>query len=195
MENTQREPDFRILIRRLTAFALRLFAEHGLAGAGAVLPGLGVSAEDLAGKVLVEYCEGRIKHHSSKGSLITLLCTAIRNDFLDAIDRAPHKRERVPDTRADDGDEDSKERDLNEYSNPCEREPFVVLDEKTYQDYVLKSLEDEPELKEVCEAVFFLDAEKPSDIAEALGIPISEVHNRRKRLRRRLIEYRLVRLS
>jgi DNA-directed RNA polymerase specialized sigma24 family protein len=195
LENTQRDPDFRSLIRRLTAFALRLFAEHGLRGAGAVLPGLGVSAEDLAGKVLVEYCEGRIKHHASKGLLITLLCTAIRNDFYDALDRAPHKRERVPDPHADDGNENSKLKDLNEYADPCELEPFVAVDEQSYQEYVLRCLEDEPELKEVCEAVFFLDAEKPSDIANALGISVSEVHNRRKKLRRRLIEYHLVRLS
>ena len=60
---------------------------------------------------------------------------------------------------------------------------------------MLKCLEEEPELKEVCEAVFLLDAEKPSDIADALGISVNEVHNRRKKLRRRLVEYHLVRLS
>jgi DNA-directed RNA polymerase specialized sigma24 family protein len=195
LENTQRDPDFRKLIRRLKAFALRLFAEHGLPGAGAVIPGLGVSAEDLAGKVLVEYCEGRIKHHASKGTLITLLCTAVRNDFYDALDRAPHKREQVPDPLARKSNEDSIKKDLDEYVNLGEQEPFIALDEKSYQRRVLRSLEDEPELKEICEAVFFLDAEKPSDIADALGIAVSEVHNRRKKLRRRLVEYHLVRLS
>lgn len=195
MENTQREPDFRKLIRRLTAFALRLFAEQGLPGAGAVLPGLGVSAEDLACKVLIEYCAGRIKHHASKGSLITLLCTAVRNDFYDALDRASHKREHVPDPPAGESGAGSGERGLDEYTDPGVRESFVALDEQSYQKRVLTSLEDEPELREVCEAVFFLDVEKPSEIGDALGIAVSEVHNRRKRLRRRLLEYHLVKLS
>ena len=193
MENTQREPDFKSLIRRLTAFALRLFAEHGMPGAGAVLPGLGISAEDLAGKVLIEYCQGRIKHHASKGALITLLCTAVRNDFYDALDRAPHKREQVPDHANE--DDENPNADLDAYADPSLCDPVVALDAGEYQAYVLKCLEDEPELREVCEAVFFLDVEKPGDIAHALGISVAEVHNRRKKLQRRLIEYRLVRLS
>jgi DNA-directed RNA polymerase specialized sigma24 family protein len=187
---------FRSLNRRLTAFALRLFAEHGMRGADAVISGTGISAEDLAGKILVEYCEGKIKHHPSRGSLITLLCTGIRNDFYDALSKASHDRETVPDEG--DGKSDSDpvgEKALAAYPDPNATNPAFWLDEQKYQERVLCYFDDEPELREVCEAVFYLGLRQPAEIADCLSISVNEFHNRKKKLRLRLIKYGIVRLD
>jgi predicted nucleotidyltransferase len=50
----------------------------------------------------------------------------------------------------------------------------------------------EPQLGDLVRAVLDLDLAKPQEIAAALGISTEEVHNRKKRLRRRLVEYGLV---
>lgn len=193
MENAQKI-DFKSLNRRLTAFAVRLFAEHGISGD--VIPGTGISAEDLAAKILLEYCEGTIKHHSSRGDLITLLCTAIRNDFYDALRKASHQKERVPDTTASTNDYDQPgEKALETYTDPNPADPVVGLDERRYEEHVLKLFDDEPELRDVCEVIFYLEVYKPSDIAEQLGISVSEFHNRRKRLRTRLIKYGIIKVN
>jgi len=184
------------LNRRLTAFALRLFAEHGLAGLGTVIPGTGVSAEDLVGKILVEYCEGKTVHHPSRGTLVTLLCTGIRNDFYDALSKASHDREMVPDERDNSGEDDhSTAKSLTGYPDPKVMDPVVELDEERYRERVLKYFADDPELRDVCEAVLCLDLYKPADIANCLGISVNEFHNRKKRLRLRLIKYGIVRLD
>jgi len=187
---------FRSLNRRLTAFAVRLFAEHGMSGADVVISGTGISAEDLAGKILVEYCEGKIKHHPSRGSLITLLCTGIRNDFYDALSKASHDRETVPDEG--DGkidDEPTGDKALAAYPDPNTTDPAFGLDEQKYQEHVLSYFADEPELREVCEAVLCLGLYRPSEIAECLSISVNEFHNRKKKLRLRLVKYGIVRLG
>lgn len=45
---------------------------------------------------------------------------------------------------------------------------------------------DDPELQEVILAIMDIDNPKPSDVAEKLGIPVEDVYNRKKRLKRRL---------
>jgi DNA-directed RNA polymerase specialized sigma24 family protein len=190
------QQDFRGLIRKLTAFTLRLFAEHGMSGPDAVVPGTGISAEDLVGKIVGEYCEGKITHHPSRGSLETLLCTGIRNDFYDALDKASHKRELVPDEREENGDDDQAgDKSLAAYPDPNVADPAFGMDEEKYQNHVLSLLADEPDLREVCEAVFYLGLYKPAEIADCLDILVAEFHNRKKRLKRYLIKYGIVRLD
>jgi hypothetical protein len=57
---------------------------------------------------------------------------------------------------------------------------------------IREAFADEPELADVVKAVLDLDLSKPQEIAETLGISTDEVQNRKKRLRRRLVEYGLV---
>ncbi|HWZ42995.1 MAG TPA: hypothetical protein VNW97_05940 [Candidatus Saccharimonadales bacterium] len=155
-----------------------------------------MSAEDLVGKILVEYCEGKITHHPSRGSLITLLCTGIRNDLYDALSKASHDKETVPDERDEKADDDhSGDKSLAAHPDPNVADPVVGLDEQRYQEHVLSYFEDESELREVCEAVFDVDLHKPSEIANCLDISVDEFHNRKKRLRLRLCKYGIVRLD
>jgi hypothetical protein len=86
-------PDFKELTKRLTAYGLVVFAEFSLGGRDVAIPETGLSIEDFVGKVLLEYTLGRIKHHKSRGSLITVLGTAMRNDIIDALRKKSHECE------------------------------------------------------------------------------------------------------
>jgi DNA-directed RNA polymerase specialized sigma24 family protein len=68
----------------------------------------------------------------------------------------------------------------------------ALLDEENYRKRVSASLAGEPELAEVVRAILDLNLYKPREIATALGISVTEVQNRKKRLRRRFTELNLV---
>jgi len=71
--------DYEELLRRLTAYAVRLFSMAGLAGAASVLPGIGISPEDLAYETYLKFLTGDgVNYHSSKGPLFPFLARKIR---------------------------------------------------------------------------------------------------------------------
>jgi len=75
-------PDFRALADQLAAYAVQIFAEYGLRDPDLVVSGTGRSIEDFLAQVLGDYATGKIKHHSSKGELISLLGKALKRDAL-----------------------------------------------------------------------------------------------------------------
>lgn len=102
-------PDFKGLSKRLMAYGLVVFGQFSLGGEDAVVPGTGLSVEDFVAKVLLEYATGRIKHQKSRGSLMAVLGTALRNDIFDALRKKSHELE---ETRATISvNEDSEEKD------------------------------------------------------------------------------------
>jgi RNA polymerase sigma factor (sigma-70 family) len=164
--------------------------EFGLGGRGGTVRGVGLSIEDFVGNVLSEYLEGTLAHEASRGELFSLLATAMRNDIIDALRRAAHAREeaRSPVRR------ERRAEGLPALDELPARaaEVAVLIDEERYRKRIREAFADEPELADVVKAVLDLDLSKPQEIAEALGISPDEVQNRKKRLRRRLMEYGLV---
>jgi RNA polymerase sigma factor (sigma-70 family) len=188
-------PDFKALTRRLTAYGLVVFAEFSLGGKNVAIPGTGLSIEDFVGKVLLEHAVGRIKHHKSRGSLITVLGAAMRNDIIDVLRKKSHECEeaRPSVSVTEDVDvKDDRQSALDEYPQQSLPDPIIVLDEDNYRDRVRSAFDNEPTLKEVVEAVLDLDLYKPEEIADAIGTTAADIQNRKKKLRRRLEEKELV---
>jgi RNA polymerase sigma factor (sigma-70 family) len=188
-------PDFRRLTKRLTAYGAVVFAEFSIGGKDAVIPGTGLSVEDFVGKILLEYTLGKIKHHRSRGSLITVLATAMRNDIIDALRKKSHEREESRSSISVNEDSELRNHEkpaLDDFPLQSATDQISVLDEHEYRNRVRSAFDDDPELKEVVEAVLDLDLYKPEEIADAVGITVAEVQNRKKRLRRRLREEGLV---
>jgi RNA polymerase sigma factor (sigma-70 family) len=189
-------PDFKQLTKRLTAYGSVVFAEFSIGGKDAVIPGTGLSIEDFVGKVLLEYTLGKIKHHKSRGSLITVLGTAMRNDIIDALRKKSHEREETRPSISDNEDSEVQDREkpaLDDYPQQSAPDQIIsVLDEADYRDRVRTAFDDEPALKEVVEAVLDLDLYKPEEIADAIGTNPEDIQNRKKKLRRRLSKKELV---
>jgi len=188
-------PDFKDLAKRLTAYGAVVFAEFALGGKDSVVPGTGLSVEDFVEKVLLEYATGKIKHHPSRGALITILGTAMRNDIIDALRKKSHEREEMRSVVSvhDDGDDRNHEKPaLDDYRQQVFPAPDAGLQEDDYRQRVRTAVQDEPELKELAEAVIDLELYKPEEIAEAVGTSAAEIQNRKKRLRRRVTKHGLV---
>jgi DNA-directed RNA polymerase specialized sigma24 family protein len=189
--DTRENPDFPQLAIRLAGYGLRTFAEFGLGGRSAAVPGLGLSIEDFVSRVLAEYVEGRLAYEASRGELFSLLAKALRNDIIDALRRAAHAHEDARAVAPRQGGSDGQPPSLDEFP-VAGADISVSLDDERYKENVRARFRDEPELSEIVRAVLDLDLEKPQEIAEALGISTEEYHNGKKRLRRRLVEYHLV---
>jgi RNA polymerase sigma factor (sigma-70 family) len=188
-------PDFKQLTKRLTAYGTVVFAEFCTGGKDTVIPGTGLSVEDFVGKVLLEYTLGKIKHHKSRGSLITVLATAMRNDIIDALRKKSHEREETRSSISVNEDselQDNEKPALDDYPQQSAPDPISILDESDYRERVRSVFDDEPALKEVVEAVLDLDLYKPDKIADAVGTNAADIQNRKKRLRRRLRDKGLV---
>jgi DNA-directed RNA polymerase specialized sigma24 family protein len=186
-------PEFKKLQLRLMAYCIRLFHELGIGGRDSIISGVGLSAEDFVGEVLADYLLGKIKHHSSKGSLMTVLGTALRNDIIDALRRKSHALEESWVPLEGENDSDGMRSKtviaLREGSAP---DILAILDEDAYKGRMREALSGEKDLVEVVDAVLEFNATKPEEMAEIIGTTAAQVQTRKKRLRRRLIAHGLV---
>ena len=187
----QRNVDLGELALRLAAFARRTFADFGLPSHDATVSGVGLSMEDFVWAVLEEYVEGRLEHQASRGDLFSLLATAMRNDIIDSLRKAAHMHEEPRSTLPREPHSTIDRPSLDELPSAAVDVP-AMLDEENYRERVWDSLAGEPELAKVVRAILDLNLYKPREIAAALGISVTEVHNRKKRLRRRFMEFNLV---
>lgn len=179
------------LALRLAAFARRTFADFGLPSPDATVSGVGLSTDDFVWTVLEEYVEGRLEHQASRGDLFSLLATAMRNDIIDSLRKAAHVHEEARSTLPREPDSTIDPPSLDELPTAAIDVP-AMLDEENYRKRVWSSLAGEPELAGIVRAILDLNLYKPREIAAALGISVTEVQNRKKRLRRRFIELNLV---
>jgi hypothetical protein len=183
-------PDFRALADQLAAYAVQIFAEYGLRDPDLVVSGTGRSIEDFLAQILGDYATGKIKHHSSKGQLISLLGKALKRDVHDALVRKrSHLREENRDVTpapSDDGTGTEKAIDGLPHPGPS---VDTLFDEQEYKDRVRAALSAEPDLVDLADTAFELNIEKRQEQADVLGISPEELDNRKKKLRRRLIEY------
>lgn len=187
----QESVDLSQLALRLTAFGLRTFADFGLGGRDAAVAGVGLSVEDFVWAILAEYVEGKLQYAVSRGDVFSLLATALRNDIIDALRKAAHAHE---ESRPAVRNESHSEADLPSLDElpASAADPSPFLDERRYRQRLAAALKDEPQLTDVVRAVIDLGLHTPREIGAALGISATEVQNRKKKIRRRLIEYNLV---
>ena len=190
----QPDIDFGELSVRLAGYGLRIFAEFGLGGPSATVAGVGLSVEDFVWNVLSAYAEGSLVYEAARGDLFSLLARALRNDIIDSLRRAAHSREEARSPLPPENASENQPPALDEL--PSESAGIdSLLAEESVRERLLETFQDEPELADVVRTVLDLNLSKPREIAQALGIPVSELQNRKKRLRRRLIEYRAVEVS
>jgi hypothetical protein len=184
-------PNFRDLSIQLAAYAVRIFAEYGLYREESVISGTGFSMEDFVADILGKYATKKIKYHPSRGTLMSLLGTALKRDVHDAVLRKrSHLREEARDLTATlsertKGGTNKTLSEFPDHSLAADR----LFDDQEYKARILGAVGEEPELKELAEMAFELQIAKRKDQADFLGISPQELDNRKKKLRRRLIEY------
>ncbi len=173
------------LLKKLTAHAVRLFAEAGLLGLNTVLRGTGVSPEDLAADTIAKLLSGELHYHSSKGKVDAFLAKVMQNDLRDLLRSKAHSASTKVDQEGD-ANVDSPVRGEHSSSNP---NPFDAAAENEIKRQVFALAGGDRELEEFAYAVLEVGAVKPQDVAELLKADTTDIQNRKKRWRRRLAEY------
>jgi DNA-directed RNA polymerase specialized sigma24 family protein len=179
------ERDVCALIDKFVAHALRVFAEFGIGNKDALIPGVGKSAEDFAYEALTAHLTDK----KFKNKDIPYCLTALRNDIIDALRLHAHSHTEHMPASPPDGLDPENTRCLDGFSSSEPRADDQVCD-KEYEKRVRAAVDDEPELREVVEAVLDLGELQPLGIAEVLNIPVKAVYMRKKRLKRRLIGFK-----
>lgn len=95
-------------------------------------------------------------------------------------------------TRENGEQEDGKPLALDQFPDNGNPDFDTALDEDRYRSRLRAVLGREPELLEVVEAVLDLNLCKPEAIADVLNTTASEIQNRKKKLRRRLVKHGIV---
>jgi len=169
------------LLLKLTALAVRVLAEFELYGPGAVMPGIGFSAEDFAVRVFGQYLDGKIKVKS-----LAYFYTAIRNDVIDKSRLLAHTNTECMPTNVEHGPDGEATEHLAEFPD---KKPLIdhTLCVQSLSDRVRACVANDPKLKEYVEAVLDLGLCKPAEIADALGVPVDEIYVRIRKLERHLI--------
>ena len=168
--------DWMDLLGRLTAYAIFLY------GADEVMPGTGVSPEDLAAGIVLQLAEGKIPFDGCR-PLWPLLKKALYHDFLDLRKSASHRTTVIVDaTENEDGEMIAGLDALH----AADAKPADVL----FRDKVYKAIADDRELRDIADAFLEHGASKPADIAFLIRATVEQVENGRKRLRRVLARVR-----
>jgi DNA-directed RNA polymerase specialized sigma24 family protein len=173
------------LLKKLTAHAIRLFAQVGLLGLDKTLHGTGVSPEDLAADTIAKLLSGELRYHRSKGRVDKFLATVMKNDMRDLLRSKAHSASKEI------GQEDNSTGDgaAQESYSAGGPDPFNAAATNEIKRQVYALARGDPELADFAYAVLELEAIKPQDIAQLLKTDATDIQNRKKRWRRRLAEY------
>ena len=129
-----------------------------------------VSADDLVSETLLDFLNSTnaLGWAPARGTLETFLCTVLRNKFIDHVRR--HRRNSGP----------PEESDLFAVRPERELEQQEAVDQMMLRVSGRKDLEET--VAAICESSG--DGCLNQELAEDLGIPVPEVVNRKKRIRR-----------
>lgn len=189
---------FELLIP-LTAFAARLFLLEGILARDDVLPATGKSPRGLAFDAITEFIDGGMKFRARSAEtyqkdLFNLLKTVVHHDFLDLVKSHEYQKTAVVDATR--GGDEVAALVLEELGEIGSEDGFYSLGAAMLARRVLPIIEDEPDLKEMVEAILCFGVTKREDIAQLLEITPQEVTYRKNRLRVRLAAwYRSIRAS
>jgi len=192
--------DVEYVLKKLILHANRLFlALVGLAGSG-VLPGLGVGPKDLAMQTVLRFIdpEDRTVVWKKKHGAVTTegvlryLRAVLHHDLLDLLRLKAHETTVVLDPHPDGQEqEDGTQRrmSLDDFASALEGPDGRVIREERHAQLLVR-MANEPELRDLLALQLDPDgypARTNQELAQILGISVSEVENHKKRLNRRLL--------
>jgi DNA-directed RNA polymerase specialized sigma24 family protein len=197
------EPDFTDteiveLLERLTLHAYTLYGCFPDPRFAPVMPGYGDSPEDLAKEIITKFLDPgdrTVKWPASRGkparaALLGYLKEAARNDFLD---QKKNKRYRTRAEASPIETDDDKGITLDDLAGYLET-PEAMAIRSNLQEAMLAAVKDESDLHELLTVLLdpssYGAPNSNQEIAELLGCTVSDVENRKKKLVRRLLQFR-----
>jgi DNA-directed RNA polymerase specialized sigma24 family protein len=141
----------------------------------------GISLADVVQRVIEKTLSGERQWDPTKGPLVPWLKDQVKS-VLDALAKsAPHRHE-VPALEGEDG---AERVGICAASPPPNPEEHLLQAERV--NALFQAVSGEQALEEVLEAVMNGCEPKPRYLAAELGVPVEDINNRLKRLRRRVL--------
>lgn len=188
------DADWEGIYRRLLAFTIRVAGNlawrgvRGVSGVEGELTG-GVSCKDLVQDVIQKTLTGQRKWDSEKGELEPWLRQQIKSEINHLVESATHahEREELGEEIDTSGSVSSKPASVAAYT----QDPATVVLQRTEIaekiTAIYEAAEADPELEAIIEAVIDGCEPKPRYLAEELQTTVTDINNRIRKLRRRVV--------
>jgi DNA-directed RNA polymerase specialized sigma24 family protein len=192
--NQLKNADWGTIGKRLLAFAIWWARKYDCSVVETLEVAHGMTLEDVVQHVIVKTLSGERQWDPEKGPLEPWLKDQIRSVIDAQYNSAPHRHETQ---LADEIEQDSRPVD----SVPQQEASVVATEPSTPEDQILEeeeaqlvsrqvgllfqAVEGEPELEQVLDAAMKVSDPRPRFIAAELGVPVDDIYNRVRRLRRR----------
>lgn len=182
--------EYRRLLKILTLRAFRFLGFATAAGTEPVLGELGLSPEDFAVAVLGKWLIGQLRFSGDRERLPAFLTKVMTRDILEVLRKRGVKLSRSGKTVSldevipPDPSTQSHPDSLWDIRKLVREEQFVTV--------LRECTADDPNLQGFVYAVSEWDGEgvpAPREIADLLGVPTTEVQNRKRKLARRLVKH------
>jgi DNA-directed RNA polymerase specialized sigma24 family protein len=190
------EADWGAIGKELLAFAEWRAGNYRWRHGGNLELAEGKTPEDVVQEVIVKTLSGDRRWDPDKGPLVPWLKDQVRS-ILDALAKsAAHRYEiTIPDGEEEEGSSDrieyraSKIDILATVGSSGPEELVLEMEAREHKEQevgaLFQAVSGESELEEVLEAIMDGCEPKPQALAAKLGVPVKEINNRVKRLRRR----------
>jgi hypothetical protein len=164
-------------------------------GAKDIPLGLGKTAQDIVGDVIKKVFAGERTWDPERGELLPTLKRHIQSELDHLWEREAFKRERAEPEEAaqqEQQEADAPEADPLAFAPPDpqqiheRREDLASASARV--EALFAAVADEPELVQVLEAIMDGCDRRPRFLADHLKVPATDIHNRLRRLRRKIIE-------
>lgn len=179
-----RDVDWEEVLYKLAARARQLFAAAKARGYGNALARVCADPDDLAYSVILAALEyDKVRYKSGKGaSLSTFLCLVLEADFKDLLRKGSRLNKRLetldPTVEPDSPEESGVVSDLSDHGDGARAVDLRAA--------ALHAVSGDAELQDYVTAAFDCGAVTRADQALCLGVPPSEITNRRKKFLRLL---------
>lgn len=166
--------DFGVLLKKLTACAVKMFIKMKCCSPDRVLPGVAQSPQDLAQNALMTFFnEDKWRPKISNEDPFPYILMIMRNDFMDLLKSSAHKKT-------------ANQEEYDQLRRFAKASVLSVkindVDKKILKEQLYKLVGKEKDLRDYLDAVFELGLEKRENIAEILGLEPKEVTNLSRRL-------------
>ena len=179
------EAEYRRLLKILTVRACRVLRVATSKGDDWVLAESGKSPADFAAETLIRWGTNQLQFSGSPEALPGFLMTVMTNAIISTLRKKAVKTARSGKTTLAD--------ELTEDASPQSKPESLfdlrsLLRDGVFREALDQCTADDEALKEYVVAIEAFEDTIPAarDIAELLGVPVTDIYNRRKKLARRL---------
>lgn len=192
--NQLKNADWATIGKRLLAFAIWRARKYDWCVAETLEVAQGITLEDVVQHVIIKTLSGERRWDPERGPLEPWLKDQIKSVIDAQYNSAPHRHETQLDDEAEQDSHPVDSVPQKEASiaatEPSTPEDLLLQEEETrlatrQVGLLFQAVEGEPELEQVLDAAMKVSDPRPRFIAAELGVPVDDIYNRVKRLRRR----------